>query len=276
MINFIINILIVEGCSLIMCEETKWYKTLISAFVGAVYAVAVFFPSLEFFQSFAMKLIISGIMVGLGFKITNKIRFLKIWCSFYLVSFIFGGAIMAIMSITSLGAKSGAIISNGSIYFSLPWQFVILTSAAVYFMIIVFSRVRKKRIAKEAIGRLVKIYINGKTVEMKAIIDTGNTLSDPITGDPVIVCEYDELKCLFTDTEGVSTIMEKMALTGMRIRLIPFSSIGEEKGVMPGFMPDRVEIDQYQAKRCVICISENKLSKEEEYHALLNPMLIVN
>ena len=202
MINFVINILIVEGCGLLINRETKWYKTLLAAFVGALYAVAVFFPNLTLLKSAVMKILVSGIMVGLAFKIKKKSAFLKVWCSFYLVSFIFGGAIIAIMSLTGIGAKTGAIISNGSIYFSLPWKMVLLSSGVVYLVLTVFSRIRKKRISNKAVERVLKIYINGKKIEMNAIIDTGNSLSDPITGCPVIVCEYDELKCILPKDEN--------------------------------------------------------------------------
>lgn len=275
-INFIINILIVEGCALIICEDTKWYKTVLAAFLGAVYAVAVFFPDLEFFQSLAMKLVISGIMVGCAFRIGKFKRFLKIWSSFYLVSFIFGGGIIAVMSLTGLGQKTSAVYSNGSLYFYLPWQILIASSAGVYVLIMAFSRIRRKRIEKEKIGRRLTIYINGTKADMRAIIDTGNSLVDPISGVPVIVCEYEEIKKLLPAGEENKSLFEIMAEAGMKARLVPFSSVGEEKGLMPGFLPDMVKIDEYKTKRCVVCISLNKLSEGEEYHALLNPMLIVN
>jgi len=40
---------------------------------------------------------------------------------------------------------------------------------------------------------LVKIHINGKFVNVKAIIDTGNFLKEPITKTPVVVVEKQAL-----------------------------------------------------------------------------------
>lgn len=273
-LNFLINILIVEGTGVIISEDTKWYRSLMSAFIGAMYATAVFFPNLEIIQTFFMKILLSGVMVIVAFKFKNKTHFLKMWGCFYLVSFIFGGSIIAIMSTTKLGSMMGAVYSNGEVYFNLPWRWVFASAAGTYMLIFFFGRIRKRRIAKEAVARKLTIYINGKHVETKAIIDTGNSLFDPITGSPVIVCEYAQIKSIVPVAEGDSLI-EKMREVGLRVRLIPFSSIGKENGLMPAFLPDMVKIDEYEAKRCVIGISESPLSVSEEYHALLNPMVVV-
>lgn len=275
LINLIINILIVEATGLIVGEECRWYRTLISASVGAIYSVLVFFPDLKVLLSLVMKIAISGVMVVCGFKIRNKRSFFKLWGSFYMVSFIFGGALIGIMSMTDLGAKTGAVYSNGTIYLNLPWQLLFACSAGAYFLIGIFSRVRRRKILRDRIGRNLSIYINGKRCDMKAIIDTGNTLSDPITGMPVIVCEYDEIKGILPFAEG-EDLVERMTEAKMKVRLIPFTSVGTQKGLMPAFMPDRVKIDSFEAKKCIVGISEGKLSDNEDYHALLNPMLIIN
>ncbi len=274
MVNFLINILIVEGTGAIMNEYTKWYKSALAAFIGAIYSVLTFFPSLKLVQTFVMKIILSGVIVAVAFKIKSKLHFLKLWGSFYLVSFIFGGGMVAVMSMSGLGAKMGAVYSNGTIYLNLPWQILFASGAGVYFLITVFSRVRKHMVAKEAVARKLSFYIKGELVETKAIIDTGNTLFDPITGSPVIVCEYGEIESIVPVKSGESLI-EKMGEMGLKVRLIPFSSIGKERGLMPAFLPDKVKIDEREAKRCIVGISENKLSESEEYHALLNPMIKV-
>lgn len=274
-VNFLINILIVEGTGVIINEETKWYRTLLSAFVGAVYAVAVFFPALSFAQTFFMKILLSLAMVGCAFKVKNALNFLKLWGCFYLVSFIFGGGMVAVLSTTGLGQKMGAVYSNGTIYFNLPWQMLFATASGVYFLIYIFGRIRKKRVLKAAVARDLSIYINGECVCTKAIIDTGNSLFDPITGKPVIVCEVGELKGI-VPMDNEENLVEKMNDAGLRVRLIPFSSIGREKGLMPAFMPDMVKIDGYVAQKCIVGITQTPLSVRREYHALLNPSVIIN
>ncbi len=270
-VNFMINILIIEGTGSIMCADTKWYRSLLSAFIGALYAVIVFFPGMRLTESIIMKILLSGVLVWIAFGFKSRAYFMKMWGSFYLASFIFGGGIIAVMSTTKLGSRLGAIYSNGEIYLNLPWRWVFAAAIATYVLIYFFGRIRKRRIAKEVITRSLTIYINGAKIETKAIIDTGNSLFDPITGVPVIVCEHKALKDIVPEGES---FIEKMQAAGLKVRLIPFSSIGKENGVMPAFLPDRVKIDDYEAK-CVIGITKSRLSVSEEYHALLNPATVV-
>ncbi|MBR5535201.1 MAG: sigma-E processing peptidase SpoIIGA [Clostridia bacterium] len=273
-VNFLINILIVEGTGLIISTDTKWYRSLSSALVGAVYATLAFFPGMEFIEGVVMKILLSAVMVMIAFGFKTRAHFLKMWGSFYVASFIFGGSLIAIMSLTGLGSRLGAIYSNGSIYLNLPWRWVFATAAGTYMLIFFFGKIRKRKIAKEAVARKLTIFINGSKIEIKAIIDTGNSLTDPITGSPVIVCEYGQIKSLVPINEGESLI-EKMREAGLKVRLIPFSSIGNESDIMPAFLPDMVKIDEYVAKRCVIGITRNNLSVSEDYHALLNPTMVV-
>jgi stage II sporulation protein GA (sporulation sigma-E factor processing peptidase) len=105
-----------------------------------------------------------------------------------------------------------------------------------------------------------------------AIIDTGNSLFDPITGEPVAVCESEALRSLLGS--GDEPIIEKMAQKGLKVRYVPFSSVGKSNGIMPGFKPDMVKVDGKEAEECVICVCENRLSNTREYRALLNPQLI--
>lgn len=272
LVNFMINILIIEGTGIITCTDTKWYRSLSSAFIGALYAVWAFFPGMRLAESIVMKLMLSAVLVWVAFGFKSRARFLKLWGSFYLASFIFGGSIIALMSTTGLGSRLGAVYSNGEIYLNLPWRWVFASAAGTYALVYAFGRIRKRRIANEAAMRQLTIYINGNKVETKAIIDTGNSLFDPITGVPVIVCEHSTLKHIVPDGDA---LMEKMSDAGLKVRFIPFSSIGKKDGVMPAFIPDRVKIDGYEAKKCIIGITESTLSKTAEYHALLNPSAMV-
>lgn len=272
MVNFMIDILIVEATGAIVSVHTKYMRSLFSAFTGALYAVGMFFVKAAFVQSIVMKLLLSALMVLIAFGFKNGAHFLKMWGSFFVVSFIFGGSLFALMNATGLGSRLNMIYSNGEIYLNLPWRWVLLSASGTYFLIYIFGRIRKRRIALRAARRTLTIYTKGQKLETTAIIDTGNALFDPITGAPVIVCEKGELKALLPQGEA---IMENMSKAGLKVRLIPFSSVGKESGLMPAFLPDMVEVDGHRAKSCIIGITENRLCKENEYHALLNPAMLI-
>jgi len=82
---------------------------------------------------------------------------------------------------------------------------------------------------------LVKIHINGKFVNVKAIIDTGNFLKEPITKTPVVVVEKQALMELVPNyiLDNIDKIIngENIDLGDYisKVRLIPFSSLRKRK-----------------------------------------------
>ncbi|MCD8049020.1 MAG: sigma-E processing peptidase SpoIIGA [Clostridia bacterium] len=273
-VNFIINILLIEASGVILRLSSVWYRTLFASALGALYAVCVFFPNLHLLYTFLMKIAFSALIVAVAYKTKNFRSFLRLWATFYAVSFVFGGCVAAVLSLTELGRKTGAIYSNGIIYLNLPWQTLFVSTLIAYILVLILGRVRKKRIACDAAKRIVEIRLGKKSVSLNAIIDTGNSLFDPITGDPVMVAEYDAVKPLLPEGEG--SLLESMSRAGLKVRLIPFSSVGVDGGIMPAFLPDAVTIENRAVKRCVVCICSRSLSQMGEYRALLNPQLAVS
>ena len=82
---------------------------------------------------------------------------------------------------------------------------------------------------------LVKIHINGKFVNVTAIIDTGNFLKEPITKTPVVVVEKQALMELVPNyiLDNIDKIIngEDIDLGDYisKVRLIPFSSLRKRK-----------------------------------------------
>ena len=274
-INFIINILLIEASGVITATYSPWYRVLLASLLGAGYAVCVFFPDLGFLYTAVMKVAFSALIVFCAFKIKSPKHFFALFGAFYAVSFVFGGCVVALMSLTNLGRRTGAVYSNGIIYFDLPWQVLFVSTLIAYVLIVAMGRIRKKKIATESVKKDIEIHINGAVVSVPAIIDTGNTLFDPISGDPVIVCEYERIKSVFTEADGERSMIERLTARGIRARLVPYSSVGAQSGVMTAFRPDMVKIGGREAKKCVIGICETKLTPSGEYGALLNPQIIL-
>lgn len=131
---------------------------------------------------------------------------------------------------------------------------------------------------------LVKIYINEKCKEIKAIIDTGNFLKEPITKTPVIVVEKEALCSLIPDY--ILENIEKIIIGGdidlgeyiSKIRIIPFTSLGKQNGVLLGIKADKVLIDigenENIINNIIIGIYNEKLTKDGKYRALVGIELL--
>lgn len=112
----------------------------------------------------------------------------------------------------------------------------------------------------------VQVCGYGNEIWLKALVDTGNSLREPVSGKPVSVIDADALNRL----EGVR-LPEKL-------KLIPYRSIGQENGIMEGYEVPEIVIDdgeeQLHRQKVIIGISKAKVSADGKYHMILHPDLI--
>lgn len=114
------------------------------------------------------------------------------------------------------------------------------------------------------------------------MIDTGNMLKEPITGNPVIVVEKEVLKSIISEEilENAQKIIggdNEIELEDKKIiskfRVIPFSSIGKQNGLLLGFKPDEINIinneSEKRFKNVVVAIYNKSFSKNKTYRALI-------
>ena len=126
--------------------------------------------------------------------------------------------------------------------------------------------------------------LNGKKVETVAMIDTGNLLKEPITNTPVIVVEHtllydclpkeilnhlDEL--LGGDFRGIPENIREEYI--VKLKFIPFSSLGKQNGMLLGIRVDSVTIksDEGEKKKenIILGMYNKSLTKRGEYRALI-------
>ena len=136
----------------------------------------------------------------------------------------------------------------------------------------------------------VKIFYENSNVMLNTLVDTGNTLHEPLSRSPVIIAEFNTVKDFLPDNvrlvfyenneNDLGKILENVTDNSFygRIRMIPFKSIGKQNGLLIGFRPDKVEIIRDSAtmtlKDVVIGIYNSTLSRDGAYQGLLSPELI--
>ena len=143
----------------------------------------------------------------------------------------------------------------------------------------------KAKLAKKDIYCNLTIFFNNNEITTKALIDTGNMLKDPISKMPVIIVDKEVIRNILPDVildnlekiiggDAPKEIYEDENLQYItRFRLIPFSSIGKQNGMLLGFKANKIEIEQNEEKinveNVVVGIYNNKLSKKNQYFALI-------
>lgn len=281
--NFLINLMILYLLKVLTKSKVRKFRLIVSALIGAVYTLVVFFPKLRIFATFIMKICISILMIIVAFNPEKFLKFIKLIALFYIITFAFAGASLALFYLTEdkVYIGNGIFYIKDSIIIILP--LAILLSCLLFW--IVWSYISKRR-KREYI--VVSIILNGMQKDVIALLDTGNSLKDPITNTPVIIVEFSAIKELLPlDIQGVfsaytndnlellSSVMQK-STDKVKFRLIPFKSLGKNNGLLIGFKPDLLVIhaeDEICAE-AIIGIYNNVLSIEDDYCALLHPEVL--
>lgn len=288
--NFIINLVILNITSRFSKLKTNKIKLMLGSLFGALYVLVVFFPSLEMFLALTMKIAVSVIMIIIAFTPGRFRDFFKATAIFYIVTFALGGSAFALFYLTGHGE-----FIDGILYISdldnFPVSLLIMGIGIGYLLMVFCWDYIQSRVIKDELIYNVVIELNDKSIEVNAILDTGNNLKDPVSNLPVIVVEYeamqlvlpDRLSLVFDDIkeeinyEKLCRLLENTDLI-LKIRLIPFSTIGKQNGMLVGVKPDIVRLTGKKCKRevkdVVIGIYNNKISKTGEYKALLYPEIL--
>ena len=253
-INFFMNYLIISVCGAIVPAHLKNRRKLLASTLGGIYGVCVFIPDLTFMYSVLSVFLFSAAIVAVVFcpcKIKDFLRYLAV---FYISSFILAGGIY--MLLPYIG---GGVIRNNVVYYE---SFGVIGAAIIIFFAAV-KIIRRIKINAKRKEYKITIKYKEKTVSAEGMLDTGNMLSDPLTGKPVIVGDETVLKTLFSEECNVFNLSEWIESTDMRI--IPYKTMDGE-GVMTGFVPEEICIDGKVIKDVIVAVSPKKL----EHGILIN------
>jgi len=260
-VNFVINIFLLYITSVLSKEKLKTSRCILSSLVAGIYSVISLFESFLF--SFLLKAVFSIIIVGIAFKNKNFIVCIKRTLTFTFVTFLVGGITIAfVFSLKNVGM----FFLNGVFYFDVPIYLILGSTLVSYFFVNLFLKVSDANKKMKYVN--VKIELNGKSVNIISLKDTGNLLKDPCTNQSVIICELDAIKTIL-DKETYDFMKDKKGVPNLNLRYIPFSSLGCESGVIIGFKPDKVIVENAEKTDVIIGVYNKKLSIKHNYTGLV-------
>lgn len=277
--NIVINYIMLYVTGIISKAQIKQKRLILGALIGAVYSIIYYLFRLKIYSSFIIKIILSIVIIYVAFKSTNFKDLIKKILLFYLSSFVFGGAAIAIIYMVN---SQNITIQNGVLVGSYTLRTVLIGIVVAYFTIIFAFKIIK--ISKKDLICDIEVTLNNKIIRTKALIDTGNLLKEPITNLPVIVMEhtllYDVMpKEILNNVEEILGgdfskipvyIKEEYS---SKLKVIPFSSLGKPNGMLLGIKAENLIINLNEEKRkidkVVVGIYNKSLTKNGEYRSLL-------
>jgi stage II sporulation protein GA (sporulation sigma-E factor processing peptidase) len=120
----------------------------------------------------------------------------------------------------------------------------------------------------------VELWAGEKCERLLALLDTGNTLTDPVTGSGVLVADARSAEVLLGLTaQQLARPVETLAAGTVKgLRLIPYRSVGQAGGLLLAVRLDRVRIGN-RFGSAVVAFAPEGLGGEGTYRALVGGML---
>lgn len=143
---------------------------------------------------------------------------------------------MYLLDITFTYENTGLVfIKNGYIL-----NFLLLITASP---IIIYMYIKEYKSYRITISNKyqIEIYLNENKYTLEAILDTGNTLTDPYKKRPIILIDIE------------------VSYKRKKIIYVPYKALNTE-GVIPCILPDKVIVNDKEFRNCLIGLSKDKFS----------------
>lgn len=245
-------------------------RLLAGAAFGAVYAVLVFVPGLQFLVAVPVRLA-SGVLMAL-IAYGGERRFFHLLLVFAGVSAALGGAVLAL---TTVG---GATFYRGVATTGADLEAVVLAGAVGCVLLTLLFRRKGAKLRRQDFAD-IRLTLGERSVTFRALVDTGNSLTDR-SNRRVVVADWQVLASLVPeadltrrDFQSPAGGFQKMAgvLEPSRVRLLSFRTVGVSDGLILALRPDGVWINGRKHPGVLVAGSAHPVSDGGEYQGLVGP-----
>ena len=260
-VNLFMNFFLLLVTARLAHQPYKRLRLLAGAALGALFSFVILLPEL-----------------GILFSIATKAVFSALIACFFTVNFAFAGIAFALWLFV---APPGLAMGNGAFYFDISPLLLVVTAAAAYLLLSLFHRFFQKGAPPKSIYDLT-VTVEGRSVTLRTLADTGNSLTESFTGSPGVLAEYQSVRELQPDPvrpafQNASAACVRLPEAWQRrYRVIPYKSVGAN-GLLPSFKADEIVIptkeEPVTVQGAFVAVSDTNLSSGE-YRGLMNPQLL--
>lgn len=212
-VNFIINLFLLLCTGFILRFRASILRLICGALISALYSVLMFFPAVHIMYTLFGRAAFTILLVMLFYKKRRPFEIIKAVLAFVTVSFIFFGFIYAYSACFGGG---GILISNGVVYADISVIKLLIAAAAAVAVAKCFIALSDRNMSRRKIIYDAEVTILGKTENIKILCDTGCELTEPLSGQPVILISESFKPSDLGEGErytGVKTAMSSIAET---------------------------------------------------------------
>lgn len=272
LLNLAVDYLLLLASARITGERICRARLALGALLGAVYAAGLFLPGCQWLAHPLCKICAAGLMVLVGFGRSQ--RLLRLLLVFFGASAALGGVVLALQL---LGA-GGLTLENGVLYTGFDVRLLLVTSILCYAVLsLAFGRAARHG-GKRRDLLSARLSLAGRGLCLTVLIDTGNTLTDPVHNRPVMVAEAQVLKPLLpeeVDAADPVGSMERLkdGKLRQRFQLLPYRAVGVEYGLLLAVRMDQAVLGGRELKGLLVALSPTPVSDGGGYQALIGEIV---
>lgn len=240
LLNLLVDYFILSLTSRLSGARAGFLRQLGGAAVGALFSFIIFLPAQPLPLELLIRLVFSGVIILCAYGFGDWRRFLRRLAAFYTVSFLYAGLMLAVWFFCH---PAGMAVHNGVVYFHIS-PFILIAGTALGYGVIWLLRKCIRRPAAEGERRRVEVVLEGRRVVLEALVDTGHSLTDLMSDEPVIVADLSAVQPLIP-LEALPAFLHvgspPPGEMGTRYRVIPYSVVGGG-GLLPAFRCDDARV----------------------------------
>lgn len=269
LLNAVVDYFLLLTAARLSGEVICRWRLALAAVFGGLYAVLVFIPVLSWLVHPLCKLSAAVIMVLISFG--GAKRMLRVTLSFFVISAAFAGLIMGLQL---LGGTN--LIERSVLYTKLDLKLILLFAVTCYAVLtLIGNRIARHGIMREIVPATLTVL--GQKIKLFALMDTGNTLTDPVSNSPVMVVDGAHLKALLPKEIDLNAPVESMeriskAGQGKYFRLISYRAVGVDCGLLLAVRSEESLVNGKKMGRMMIALSPTPVSDGGGYQGLIGSL----
>ena len=245
--NFWMDFLLLNLCGVFCGKKPNRLRLFLAGMLGGVYGTLLFVEVLSPIYSLAGRIFMGAVLCAAVYCPCPVGRFFQLFGVLFGMGFLAAGVLYTIMLYT------GDTAGNGIVYLQGVWALIGMVS--LWLLAGRGIRILRKRAKQERY--MVEIFYADRSVRIEGLLDSGNSLQDPIRKLPVMLAEVRILKTLFSPSCTTKNLAEWVESTDLC--WIPYQGVGSE-GVFCGFLADNVRINGREIGRTVVACCERRLN----------------
>ena len=243
--------------------STERWRIVTGAVMCGIYAFIIF-VKLHWIVALMSKILFSAVVVPIVFGRMTMRGIMKMAAVFYIVSFLMGGITIALMYMLKVPgmAGNGSFVLKGATFMQIAAGVAVTWYLGNWLADLFREKGLRRRVMYD-----VTVRIDSSEWVFKALVDTGNSLRDPLTGWPVAVLSK-------SASELIRSKCDSGRFSGFTA--IPYRTVNQSS-VMFGIRPDSVRLGDRTVTDIILAFSErvfNPWKGTEKYDLLLHQQFL--